>query len=71
MGKADPLRDPKLQIEWAKRHIGDLERMLTAFFEPNPFHLVQQPEGGYELHKVVLDAPPRSDDSAPNRRDHT
>jgi hypothetical protein len=57
------LEDAKLKIEWAKRHIIDLESIVKTFFEINPYEVFTDPktDGVHAIVKARLKAKLPSD----------
>jgi hypothetical protein len=49
------LRGPKLKLERAKSHIGDLEEAVKRFFDTDPYKIIVEdnPQAGRREHRVV------------------
>jgi hypothetical protein len=56
---ADPLNGPRLKIEWAKRQIGDLERLIIDWQTGNPYTIMRgtDTEAGKVYYKLVNKIP--------------
>src|SRR5947209_6798738 len=52
-----PFSGPKSKIQWARRHISDLQDFLKSFFTPEDYHFIEEinpATGQYALKFEVL-----------------
>ncbi len=52
--KSDPLRDPKLKVKWAKRHIHDLDQTVRSFIAKKPWRVSEEADSESPENRIQV-----------------